>query len=198
MKHRSSLDDAEAEAEPDLHYDPRQDKPEVKRRKKDNDEDNEEQNKEEGKEKRKRKNVVAIRNGINEKVKAAKTDAAGRWEGHLAAKSSKAPVKTDIETVDDKEEAREGAGYDKIHSSHKRFTAGGEIIFCWHCGYWMKNKSQKLQDECDLSQLSSFQKSMRNKLRKGFYPQKVGGAVKTWKDGTSTENAVAVEPLDPA
>ena len=62
----------------------------------------------------------------------------------------------------------------------------------------MKNKSQKLQDECDLSQLSSFQKSMRNKLRKGFYPQNVGGAVKKWKDGTSTENAVVVEPLDPA
>ena len=77
-------------------------------------------------------------------MKAAKIDAKGEWKEHLTKKHAKASVTATIEVVDEETEAREGAGWDKIHSSHKRFTAGGEFISCWHCGYWMKTKPQKL------------------------------------------------------
>ena len=197
LKNRNILDNPEVDDDLDLHHNFEEEQPESKRRKKRDEKEKEEQ---EGKnkERKKRKDVSAMRKEINNEVKVAKTDATGRWKGHLATKNAKAPVRATIEVVGEAAEARKGAGYDKIHPSHKRYEAGGEIIFCWHCGYWMKNKSQKLQDRCDMSDMSTFQKHMRSKLRQGLYPQKKNGEVKSWKNGTSTDIAVLVKCLDPA
>lgn len=140
-----------------------------KRRRKHEDEDKEAHEGEKGTNEKKRKDIGAIRREIHGKVKVAKIEATDRREGHLASKKTKASVKATIETVNEEEEAREGAGYDKAHSSHNRFAVGGDIIFCWHCGYWMQHKPRKLRDWCDIRKASSFQRSMRDKLRRGFY-----------------------------
>ena len=60
----------------------------------------------------------------------------------------------------------------------------------------MAKKSQRLSAQCEPAGLSSHQRSMRDKLRLGFYPQAANGTVKWWRNGTSTTKPVPIEWID--
>ena len=88
--------------------------------------------------------------------------------------------------VEDEEEgqaARPGSPYDAIHISHKRAMTH-KIVFCRNCGYWMKNKSQKLLEVCPLAPANNDYKHKLRRMRDGWHPEsKV-------KDKTATKKAV--------
>ena len=156
------------------------------------------QKQEEGAGNKKRKNVGDIIKGINEKVKKTRAEKTEEYQAQLNQRTAAPPTKAATWVRNEAASGIEGMGYSRIHPSHQRYRLAGDVTFCWRCGYWMKTKSQNLQKTCDPNpvNMSSHQKSMRNKLRQGLYPQAKDGPVKTWKDGTSTSKPVPLERLD--
>ena len=145
---------------------------------------------------KKRKDRVALTKVIGQEVrktKAAKTD---ECQTQLANRSAVPPTKAAIRSSSEPPPSTAGSGYGRIHRSHKRCRLSDEITFCWHCGYWMAKKSERLSTQCEPAGLSSHQRSMREKLRLGFYPQAFNGAVKLWRNGTSTTKPVPIEWID--
>ena len=190
-KRKNPMDCSDPEELPEAHDDERDEhggkKPRV----------GEDPAKEQGDNKKKRKNVAELLKGIRKAVKVAQEETAGKWKVHLANRATKTPVAAKPEEVAEAAKASTGAGFDLIHLSHKKAAANGEIIFCWNCGYYMINKSQNLRNSCAIEPPHNHARSMRDKLRQGFYPQKIHGKIKRWKDGTSTDVSVPVVRLDP-
>ena len=148
--------------------------------------------------KAKRKNVSTLIKEISKEVHKTKVAKTGEYQARLDDRTAKPPAKTIIRASTAPPPASTGSGYEGIHPSHVRASLNGEIIFCWRCGYWMRNKSQKLKLRCDITALSSHQRSMRdNKLHQGLYPQAADGPIKKWRDGASTAVKVPIERLDP-
>ena len=147
--------------------------------------------------KNKRKNVTELIREINKEVKVAKAVKTTEYQARLDSRTAKPPTAASTKTSSEPVAGASGAGYDRIHPSHKRCSLNGEIIFCWNCGYWMKQKAQNLQFRCDISKISDYQKDIRRKLRNRLYPQKKDGKIKEWDDGTSTANKVPLRRLDP-
>ena len=152
--------------------------------------------------KKKRKNVAELIKGISIEVKKTKASKTSEYQARLDSRTARPPTVAATRTSNEPATGVSGAGYDRIHPSHKRCSLNGEIIFCWNCGYWMKYKSQNLQHKCvavrgDPTQLSHYQKDIRNnKLRKCLYPQKKEGNIAKWDDGTCTSRKVPIEWLD--
>jgi hypothetical protein len=151
---------------------------------------------------KKRKNVTELIKGINIEVKKTKAAKTSEYQARLDSRTARPPTAAETRTSNEPATGVSGAGYDRIHPSHKRCSLNGEIIFCWNCGYWMKYKSQNLQQRCvavggGSTQLSHYQKDIRNnKPRKCLYPQKKEGKIAKWDDGTCTSKKVPIEWLD--
>ena len=126
-----------------------------------------------------------------------KTEAAKKeeYEAQLKQRTAGPSTKAATWTLSVSRNDIAGKGYDRIHHSHKRCRLNGEVFFCWECGYWMIQKSQKLSEVCDPKDMTANQKSVRDyKLRKCLHP--TPGKVPRWKDGTCTTKQVPMEKLD--
>jgi hypothetical protein len=145
----------------------------------------------------KRKNPTEEFKKINEEVRTTKAAKKKEYEAQLKQRTAGPPTKAAAWTRSEASTNTSGTGYERIHSSHKRCRLNGEVIFCWVCGYWMIQKSQKLSEVCDSGNMTANQRSVRDyKLRKCLHP--TPSKVAKWKDGTCITKQVPIERLDPS